>query len=284
MILDILDKKNEIMLTQFKKTIGIYLVSKYFPELCKHKQAYLISSIDEWKKIEHKFKDRVTMRTDSRLGQDWPKMRGRTGHKNDAIKYMKEAIKKEKEPYFICMELEEGSGERVNTNGAFLLNLNMGGNVTIKYVGPCFDYGDLVRMKAEHESWVISWNNIPEFDPMKIDDYHVKTIKQEKYRKTAIDRMTFLITDYPHRKEDVIRKMPRTYTEIDKGLIKKLYKEVLYPLYQKKEQLLEDELMQLEAEFNILENNEFVPMELCRPKSYAFKAKISNEIEDRDVY
>lgn len=278
MILDVLDKKNEPILVQFQKTLSIFFITKYLPHTCKHKQTILIQTLDEWNQIKDRFPDMVTIRTDTKLGQSLPEMRSRTCLKKDVPRYFEEARKIVKEPYFLCMELEEGAGERVDTKGGFHVHIDMGSDVFIRHVGTCFDYGDLIRRKAEHERWMLSWHDIPTMRSADIPNYHIQTISQKAYRASAIERMKFLINEYPNRKKEIIQKMPRTYKSVNEKYLKKLYKRILLPLYLQREDLLLDGLDRLDVEINILKNGSFVPTELGRPKVFQINSRIEEEI------
>jgi|GEM_PF-2909183 len=178
MILDILNKENEIILTQYQKSSGIYWVSKYLPLLCKHKKTILIDSIEEWYKIKKEFPEKVALRTDTKLGQEYPNIRGRTCSHEHVEKYYNEAKQKVKKPYLLCMDLADGAGDRIKSKGGFHINVTIGGNVYIRHAGIGFDYGDLIKRKAEHERWVIPWHDIPNIDTKNIGKYHIQTISQ----------------------------------------------------------------------------------------------------------
>lgn len=171
-----------------QKGRGIKLISKYLPKLLVHKQVYSINTLEEWQQIKNRLPEIVTIRVDSLNGMPIPKKGGTTRNKENAEQYFEEVRKIEKNPYFLCMELEEGTNERVDIAGGFCIDANMGGMVHIGHTGKCFDCRELTKGKAEHETWAIKWNELSCITSKNHRRYHMQTISQEEYRATAISR------------------------------------------------------------------------------------------------
>ena len=166
------------------------------------------------------------------------------------------------------MEFEEGTNERVDTAGAFCIDANIGGMVHIGYTGICFDCRELTKGKAEHETWQIPWNEISCVTSKNHRRFYIQTISQEAYQATAIERMKFLIKEYPERKDEIIEKMPKKYQGVEPKIMDNLIEEVLIPLALRKQELLQDGLDKFDVELNILKNGRLIPFEICRPERF----------------
>lgn len=272
-MLDVLEPVNKREIRQLQKAGGIYLIKKYLPDLCRHKKVFSINSMEEWEKIKNRLPEIVTVRIDSKLGEPIPKIGGTTRTKDKVPEYMKEGMQKIENPSFLCMELEKGSGERVDTKGGCVIDATMGGRVYIGYTGQCFDCRELTKGKAEHETWELSWNDIPFVKPGTENKYHTHTISQQGYRNTAVERMMFLIKEYPERKKEIISKMPKYYEKVNSSIITDIFQKVLVPMWLQKEELLKDGLTKFDIEMNILADGIIVPMEICRPERFKVKGK-----------
>lgn len=277
MIINMNEQNDSKYFNMLQKARGIKLISKYLPNLSVHKQLYVVNTIEEWNKIKDKFPETVTVRTDSRNGRPIPNIGGTTCKKDNVEQYFKKAFSIEKEPYFLCMELEEGTGERIDTSGGILIDVTMGGMVYIGYVGPGFDCRELTKGKAEHETWTIPWNDLLFIKSSGLYKYHFQTISQQAYKPTAIERMKFLIDEYPERKEEIINKMPKQYNKVRPIIMENLLEQVLIPLYMQKEELLKDGLNKFDVELNVLSNGRFIPMEICRPERFIKRDKENNK-------
>lgn len=271
MILNMNNPDDSKHFNMLQKGKGIKLISKYLPHLSVHKQLYVVNTIEEWNQIKDKLPETVTIRTDSKNGMPIPNIGGITRLKKDVDEYFERAMKIEEEPYFLCMELEEGTGERIDTLGGFLIDATMGGNVHIGYTGPCFDCRELTKGKAEHETWTIPWKDILFVKGTNHRKWHIQTINQEAYTQTAIERIKFLVYEYPERRYEIIEKMPSNYTLIKSDIIENLINQVMVPLYDRKEELLKDGLEKFDVEVNVLKNGRLVPFEICRPERFIIK-------------
>lgn len=277
MILDIDNPNDTAYFNQLQKGRGIKLIYKYLPKLLVHKRVYVVNTIEEWRQIKDKLPDTVTVRVDNRNNMPIPLVTGTTRPKDQVEEFFRETMKVEKFPFFLCMELEEGAGERVDTKGGFLIDATIEKNVYIGYTGQEFDCRELTKGKAEHETWMVPWNEILFFKSNNHRKYHINTISQEEYKKSAIERMKFLIREYPSRKNEIIEKMPKRYEPIKPYLLESLIDQVLVPLYERKTELLGDGLNEFDVELNILGNGKLIPMEICRPERFIIKLKETDE-------
>lgn len=137
MILNMYDTKDETLIGGLKKCEGIKLIRKYLPAIDANIQGYIINTLDEWYQIKDKFPDIVTLRTDSKvIDKGLLAIHGATRNKDDIDSYIIDVSNKLKSPYFICLELEPGSNERIYTKGGFLIEMKMFEDIKIGYVGP----------------------------------------------------------------------------------------------------------------------------------------------------
>lgn len=283
MILNMDNPQDQRYFSTLQKGRGIQLISKYLPKLLVQKQVYAVNTIEEWNQIKDKLPEIVTIRVDNKNGNSIPLIGGVTCPKDKVENYFKEAMKKEREPYFLCMEFEEGTNERVDTQGAFLLDVTIGGNVHIGHTGLCFDCRELTKGKAEHETWTIPWDEILFMKSSNHRKYHIQTISQKGYRDSAIERMQFLIKEYPERKEEIINKMPKQYSPIKPYILENLIEQVLVPLYSQRSELLSDGLEKFDVELNILKDGRLVPMEICRPERFIVKKQETQKCRDDEI-
>lgn len=275
MILDMYDAKDNSSINQLKKSKGIKLIKKYLPHIDANKQVYIVNSVEEWDEIKDRFPDIMTCRTDTKVGTEIPNVHGVTRQKQYISDYMRDVSKIVSNPYFICLELEPGSNERIYTSGGFVLDVNIGQDVRIGYVGPGFDCGELTKGQAEHESWHIPWDRRALRRQDCIERYRVGKITQSGYAETAIKRMAFLIKEYPNRKQEIIDNFSKQYQGISPELFRKLQDEVLLPLWERQEELVADGLQHFGVEMNVVKDNRLVPFEIETPE--IFKVKKQDE-------
>ncbi len=282
MILDIKNPKDTPYFKQLQKASGISLISEYLPHLSFMKQLYVVNTIEEWKQIQDKLPELVTVRVDAKNGMQIPKTGGTTRVKSKVEDFLNDAIKKEEEPYFLCMEFEKGTNERINTKGGFMIDATINGDVNISHTGNCFDCRELSKGKAEHEGWKLKWDEIPFMTAYNAYKWRINTISQEEYKNTAIERMQFLISEFPERKDEIIKKMPKSHEPASKYILDSLIEEVLMPLYSRASDLKKDGLNKFDVELNVLADGRLVPMEICRPERFITE-KSNNRVKDDDA-
>lgn len=269
MILNMYNTKDNSSVDNLKKSKGIKLIRKYLPHLDANRQCYIVNTLEEWNEIKDKFPEIVTCRTDTRVGTDMPNIHGATRKKEDIADYIIENREKVDNPYFICLELEPNTNERIYTKGGFLLIFENGKDIKIGYVGPGFDCGSCCKGEAEHETWTIPWEKSEVYRKDAIERYHIQKTTQSNYIKTAIKRMAFLIKEYPYRKKEIMKVFPKRYlTGIDPKLFEKMQQEVLIPLWERQEELSSDGLNTFGVELNVVENNRIVPFEIEVPENF----------------
>lgn len=268
MIYNMYDTKDAENLSNLRKTPGIQLIRKYLPRIDANIQGYVVNTLEEWNQIKDKFPETVTCRTDSRLDLENINQHGATRPKDDIDNYIKEVKEKFRNPYFICLELEPGTNERIYTQGGFVLDVNVGQDIKIGYCGPGFDCGEVTKGISEHESWVIPWSASNITSPEAIDKFRVNKISDKEYRKSVVKRMAFLIKEYPYRKKEICDEFFKNkahFYGIDPKLFKKFQQEVLIPLFRSQKDLEADGLNHFGVEINVVDGNRLVPFEIEMP-------------------
>lgn len=269
MIVNMYDTKDETFIQDLEKCAGIKLIRQYLPHIDANLQGYVINNLEEWYQIRDKFPEIVTLRTDSKIiDKELLNVHGATRKKSDIDSYIIDVSKRLKEPYFICLELEQGSNERIYTQGGFLLEFKRFEDVKIGYVGPGFDCGELTKGIGEHEVWQIPWNRESLSREDAIDVFRLKKVTDKEYQETAIRRMAFLISEYKDRKQEIIENFPKKYSGIDPNLFRKLQEQVLLPMWRQQKNLEKDGLSHCGIEINVVKDNRLVPFEIEKPEAF----------------
>lgn len=277
MILDINNESDFVTINRLQKTRGVCLIKKYLPNIFAHEKIIIINNDDEWEQIKDEFPEMVTVRTDSIAGTQIPAIGGTTCPKENVPLYMKKAREKVETPYFICTQLTKGAGERIHTQGGFVVDVEIDGNVRIGYTGPSFDCRELTKGKAEHETWVIPWEEIPFVKESQLSKYRINIIDDAAYPDTAIERMAFLISEYPDKKDEIIETMPKKYRAIKPEILRKVYNEVVLKLWIQKQEMKKDGLNKCGVEINVVEDGRLIPFELYRPERFKVYSKERND-------
>lgn len=276
MIYNMYDTKDVEELSKLRKTPGIQLTKKYLPRIDANIQGYVVNTLEEWQEIKDRFPEIVTCRTDSRIDLENINQHGATRPKDGIDDYIIEVSNKFKNPYFICLELEEGTNERIYTQGGFVLDCTVGEDIKIGYCGPGFDCGEITKGLSEHESWVIPWNASSITNPNTVNEFRINKISDKEYRKSVVNRMVFLIKEYPYRKKEICDEFfanKAHYSGITPELFETLQKEVLIPIYRSQKDLIYDGLNHFGIEINVVKDNRLVPFEIETPAIFKVEEK-----------
>lgn len=282
MILNMYDTKDESFLQDLEKCDGIKLIRRYLPHIDANLQGYVVNTLDEWYQIRDKFPEVVTLRTDSKIiDKELLNVHGATRKKEDIDSYIIDVSTRLKEPYFICLELEPGSNERIYTQGGFLLEFKRFEDIKIGYVGPGFDCGELTKGVGEHEVWQIPWDRECLSREDAIDKFRLKKVSDKIYQETALKRMAFLISEYKDRKQEIMDVFPKKYNGIDPNLFRKLQQQVLLPMWRQQRKLEKDGLSHYGIEINVVGDNILVPFEIEKPEAFRVKELNNDYYSDR---
>lgn len=253
-------------------------MDKYLPQLSPLNKMYVINSLDDWKKVEHKFPvQMMTARCDCPKGVNGKLPNGQTFNRDRVRGYIEEVKSAVPDAVIILEDMKSGSNERIHTQGGVNLDIQIGDHVYIDYVGPGFDCRELCTGKAAHETWNIPWNEVPFLKDSAITKYKTSEISQEEYVETAKERILFLIKAFPDRKEEILQTMPKRYNGISRQIFRDVREQVIFPLWLQHEQLLRNGLGSFGVEVNVVEDGTLVPMEIEVPDRFKNKDKNNQE-------
>lgn len=269
MILDLNKKEDIYLINMYKKCKGIALIYKYLPHLNPLNKMYVINSLEDWKKVEYEFPvQTMTVRCDSPRGLDARLPGGQTFHRSKVDNYIKKVKSAVPDAVIILEDMKQDTNERIHTQGGLNLDIKIGSNVYIDYVGPGFDCGELCKGKAAHEVWNIPWDEVPFIKDSAMEKFKVFKINQKEYTETMKKRIDFLLNIYPDRKEEIFKAIPKNFIGITKNIFKNVIDELLICLWLQQEELINDKLNSFGVETNILKNERIIPMEIAIPDRF----------------
>ena len=269
MILDISKKEHIPIINTYKKCKGITLIGKYLPDLNPINKMYIINTEEEWEIVKKEFPAQMmTVRCDCTRGIEGALPEGQTFERIRVNGYIRNVKSLVPDAVIILESMKIGTNERIRTNGGFNLDVRIGSNIYIDYVGPCFDCGILCRGKGCHESWNIPWQDIPFLKDNSVKKYSLGKINQTQYMETAKNRIKFLVEAYPDREDEIFSIMPKEYNGIKISTFRSMIENVVIPFYLKHEQLARDGLSHFGVELNVLEDDRLVPFEIAVPERF----------------
>ena len=120
-------------------------------------------------------------------------------------------------------------------------------------------------------------NELPEKDELfSKTSFIIKNLPINKNNK-AIERMAFLISEYPDKKDEIIETMPKKYRAIKPEILRKVYNEVVLKLWIQKQEMKKDGLNKCGVEINVVEDGRLIPFELYRPERFKVYSKERND-------
>lgn len=170
----------------------------------------------------------------------------------------------------LLIDTEDGTKEKVNTNGAFNVYLQMNDKVYIDFLGKGFDMGAITKGKENHESWVIDWKDILFVTPENMNMYRQAIISEEHYLESARRRLQYLI-DMGYKKEEIKGRIPKKYTPMSIAIKDMILEQIVIPLYLQKEELSKSGLNSFGVQGMILGDKLF-PIECNRIQRFADKS------------
>lgn len=199
--------------------------------------------------------------------------------KTDVKDYINRVKKSNPKGVTLCIDTEEGTQEKVKTDGAFNVYLQMNDKVYIDFLGKGFDMGAITKGKENHETWTIDWKDILFVTPRNMNNYRKYIISAEEYLNSARRRLQHLI-NIGYSREQIQGKIPRTYTPMSLSIKEMLLDEILLPLYCKKDDLIKNGLNSFGVQGMVLEGKLF-PIEFNRKERFASKELFSREESQR---
>ena len=198
--------------------------------------------------------------------------------RKDGVKdYIKRVKQSNPNGVVLCIDTEEGTQEKVKTDGAFNVYLNMGERVYIDFLGKGFDMGAITKGKENHESWSIDWQDILFITPNKMNRYRQYIISDEEYIASARRRLQHLL-NIGYKREDIQGKIPKSYSPMPLSIKEMLLDEIVMPLYYKKNELAQNGLKSFGVQGMII-NRELFPIEFNRMERFAQKSVFEREEE-----
>ena len=152
---------NEKNMMTYGKAKGMVLVKKYLPDLNPFKNINIVSSIEQWKQVEDNYSDRITCRTDTKIGDAKNvRVEGTSGKKEDIPNILENIKSQNPDAVLLLLETQRDVFPRYENQGGFNVLFNLNESVIIELVGKGFDGRELTREKAVHERYAIPWDDI----------------------------------------------------------------------------------------------------------------------------
>ncbi len=199
--------------------------------------------------------------------------------KEDVSNYIQRVKTSNPNGVVLCIDTEEGTQEKVKTDGAFNVYLNVNNAVYIDFLGKGFDMGAITKGKENHESWTFNWEDVLFVTPNKMNQYRKHLISNEEYIESARRRLRHLL-DIGYSREQIKGKIPRTYTQMPLSTKEMLLDEILLPLYTRKNELLRAGLKSFGVQGMIIDGKLF-PIEFNREERFAEKSLFEKEEDER---
>lgn len=177
----------------------------------------------------------------------------------------------------LCIDTEEGTQEKVKTNGAFNIYFQMMNGVHIDYLGKGFDMGAITKGKENHESWYIDWDDVLFVTPNNINKFRERKISDEEYIESARRRLTHLLR-LGYKPEKIKGKIPKHYSQMSPSIAEMLLDEIIFPLYSQKEKLIDAGLKSFGVQGMIIKDKLF-PIVFNRKERFAEKSFIEHNEE-----
>lgn len=268
------EQKRKMM--TYGKTKGIVLLEKYLPDLTPIKDVKIISDIQEWDKIKDECPDRITCRTDTKIGdQKNVRIEGASGKKEEVPNILKQIKQQNPDGVLLLMQMKDSPIKRYENDGGFNILFNVNESVIIELVGEGFDARELTREKAVHERYSIPWNDVlfmrNKHDLIKSRNVGKYVVNDEEYKRTRKERIEFLNSIESDAKA-IEKAVPQEYQQSSDELIQSILDEVVFSLYKRKRELYEDGLKHCNIQGNIVDGK-IVPWEIFRPERLISKSK-----------
>lgn len=194
---------------------------------------------------------------------------GQFVQKTEVEDYIKHVKNNNPNGVVLCIETEKGTHEKIKTQGAFNVYLQVGDTVYIDFLGKGFDMGAITKGKSTHESWTIPWDEILFLEPNNMNRFGYKKIDEENYIQTVNDRKIHLI-NLNYSLDEIEKYIPKKYSPIPIWVKDMLINEIIIPLYYKQQRLILSGLKSFGIQGMIVEERLF-PIEMNRKDRFAEK-------------
>lgn len=170
----------------------------------------------------------------------------------------------------LCIDTEEGTQEKVKTDGAFNVYFQMGDKVFIDFLGKGFDMGAITKGKENHESWSIEWEEILFVTPNNMNQYRQEIISDGDYLDSARRRLQHLMR-LGYTSEQIKGKIPKHYSQMPLYIKEMILDEIVLPLYLQKGELAKEGLKSFGVQGMVIDGKLF-PIEFNRQERMAEKS------------
>jgi len=212
---------------------------------------------------------------------------GVEGHfvrKTEVADYIKRVKQSNPRGVVLCIETEEGTQEKLETQGAFNVYLEVGKTVYIDFLGEGFDMGAITKGKAApHETWTIQWSDVLFLEPRNMNRFGHTRISDDGYLQTVRDRITHLVS-LGYSLEDIKEKIPKIYTPMPMWIKEMLIEEIIMPLYYKQQSLRVHNLTSFGVQGTVI-GDQLFPIEMNRRVRFTDKEHMGIQRDDsqRDI-
>ena len=199
--------------------------------------------------------------------------------KKEVERYIQRVKQSNPNGVVLCIDTEEGTQEKVKTDGAFNVYFQMEDKVYVDFLGKGFDMGAITKGKENHESWTIDWEEVLFVTPANMNKYRKRIISNEDYLESARRRLQHLI-NIGYTREQIKGKIPRIYTPMTASIKEMLLDDIVFPLYCKRGDLIQDGLKSFGVQGMIIDGKLF-PIEFNRKERFAPKEFFNRQDKGR---
>lgn len=261
----------------YGKAKGIVLLQKYLPKLSPFQSIDVVSNLEEWNAIKDKFGDFVPNRVDYPIGESRKNAVAGTNGFTSGIPELLERVKEQSENGVVLLlpiKKTTAVPPRYEDEGGFNVLFNMGSSVILELVGQGFDGHEVTQGLANHERYVIPWEEVlfirNRKDLLKNSMVQKSHVKPEEYEKQRQARVKFLHEVVGYDLATIEEKIPTSYYLIPEDTIEALLNDVVLELMQKRESLLMDGLTCFGVQGNIIAGT-IQPWEIFRGERFLAK-------------
>lgn len=257
--------KNILNLTDYGKTRGAIYLQKYLPSITPFTDIFLVNDINEWKKVKDNFNEHSFIRPDTPIGDKIVRLDGSDGMLESVPKMITEMKEQNPKSALLIVKTKGIQIPRYEDNGGFVVLFDIPNQIVIEFVGQGFDGRELTHGKAVHESFIIPWNKVlfikNRSDLKKYYEVSYYKVNQKEYEQSREERITFLMKRCNYTRELLENVIPKSFTSIDDNIIKQVLDDIIFSLYIRERELLQDNLNYFCIQGNII-NHKLEPWEL----------------------
>ena len=279
MLYDLKNPEDIPYIKQYGKAYGTVLLREWLPKVSRTRNLFLLDSYEDFMRIKDKLPDMFIIRADAKIGKPATLgVEGNFARKDQVKEYILRVKQSNPDGVVLCLDQEEGTREKVRTEGAFNVYLEIGQRVYIDYLGKGFDMGGITKGKENHETWSFDWKDALFVTPYNMNKYGHTITTQEEYLGSARRRLQQLL-DLGYSRDYIRGKIPKTYLPMPNSVKEMLLDDILLPLYEKRLNLEKNDLKSFGVQGTIVDGK-LCPIEFNRPQRFVTK-EFLDENEER---